>query len=208
MLAALGCSLRLSYGQDLSDPSVPLPPGASVVIAEMVGYSREWTSPSHPWTSSSRLLEGAVKSFRETLADLISSIKGWELIEEDFEYLIRMESDILFDFDSAQIREEAKKPLLQFARVIATHEKKQLSITGHTDNKGSDQYNDKLSLRRADSVRKFLDSSNELRGWALSIKGRGERDPIAPNTLPDGDDNPQGRQKNRRVELRLKKVTM
>jgi outer membrane protein OmpA-like peptidoglycan-associated protein len=155
--------------------------------------------------SSTRLLEGAVKSFRETLADLISSIKGWELIVEDFEYLIRMESDILFDFDSAQIREEAKKPLLQFANVIATYEKKELSISGHTDSKGSDQYNDKLSLRRADSVKKFLDSSNELKGWALSIQGRGERDPIAPNTLPDGDDNPQGRQKNRRVELRLKK---
>jgi outer membrane protein OmpA-like peptidoglycan-associated protein len=187
--------------QDLSDESVPLPADAQLRSVEWAS----WSGSALSWTTSARALQGAVKSFRETLADLISSIKGWELVEEEFEYLIRMESDILFDFDSASIRAEAKDPLSQFARVISSYELKELSITGYTDSKGSDRYNDKLSVKRAESVRQFISTSGQLVGWKLTSKGRGERDSIAPNELPNGDDNPSGRQKNRRVELRLKK---
>jgi outer membrane protein OmpA-like peptidoglycan-associated protein len=183
----------------LADPETPLPPNAVNSVTDWQGNSITWHNEVTP-------LAGAVVSFRDALADLIASLKGWELIDEDMCYLIRMDSDLLFDFDSAALRAEAESALVRFAEVIAPYEKKELSITGHTDSRGSDSYNDKLSLRRAVSVKGFLESTNKLGGWSLTTKGRGERDPIASNETPDGKDDPVGRQKNRRVELRIKKL--
>ena len=194
------CSLSVeAFAQDLSEPSVALPPHAE-------RRSIDWLPGSREWTSGVRSLDGGVKNFRDSLADLIASLKGWELIEEEFEYLVRMESDILFDFDSAEIRSEAKQPLTRFAEVLAPYELKVLSISGHTDSKGSDAYNDTLSMKRADSVKDFLVNTKLLSGWSFSAVGRGEREPIASNQSKNGQDDPAGRQKNRRVELRIKKL--
>ena len=70
-----------------------------------------------------------------------------------------------------------------------------------TDGKGTDAYNDALSLRRAESVRVWLIRTGGIPDAAITAEGRGKREPIAPNTLPSGADNPQGRAQNRRVEL-------
>jgi outer membrane protein OmpA-like peptidoglycan-associated protein len=111
-------------------------------------------------------------------------------------------ADILFDFDKANIRPDADAALRQVSKLIAArHPGARLLILGHTDAKGSDAYNQRLSERRAQAVQDWLISVAGLDPRRLSPAGRGETDPVAPNTNPDGSDNPDGRQRNRRVEI-------
>ena len=78
-------------------------------------------------------------------------------------------------------------------------------IRGYTDSKGTDEYNNRLSQRRAESVRDKLIEFGLESGRVLKTEGMGERNPIAPNTNKDGSDNPAGRALNRRIELELVK---
>ena len=76
-----------------------------------------------------------------------------------------------------------------------------LLITGHTDSIASEGYNSGLGLRRAASAREWL-KTNEI-GRNIEVASMGEKEPIAPNSKADGSDNPEGRQKNRRVNFKL-----
>nr|WP_157994791.1 OmpA family protein [Paracoccus tegillarcae] len=72
----------------------------------------------------------------------------------------------------------------------------------HTDAKGSDDYNMALSDRLAVSVGTWL-AARGIKLDRMTTRPRGESEPVAPNTLSDGDDNPEGRQLNRRVEFTI-----
>jgi hypothetical protein len=74
-------------------------------------------------------------------------------------------------------------------------------IEGHTDSVGTDEYNQELSERRAERVRNWLLEHRVVERRAVSTIGFGEKKPVAPNTKPDGKDNPPGRALNRRVEV-------
>ena len=78
-------------------------------------------------------------------------------------------------------------------------------ITGHTDSKGSDAYNQRLSLARAQAVKNWFEAKGLQQNYQL--EGLGATRPIAPNTHPDGSDNPEGRAQNRRVEIIVNKTT-
>ena len=77
---------------------------------------------------------------------------------------------------------------------------RRVSIEGHTDSIGSEDYNLKLSQRRADSVASELESEG-ISSSRVHTRGFGKKYPIAPNQNSDGGDNPAGRAKNRRVEV-------
>lgn len=77
-----------------------------------------------------------------------------------------------------------------------------VEVQGHTDSKGSDEYNDKLSQRRADEVKKYLIKQG-LAKERIVVKTFGKRQPAVPNELPDGSDDPEGRARNRRVEFKI-----
>ncbi|MBD7920551.1 OmpA family protein [Xanthomonas bonasiae] len=113
-------------------------------------------------------------------------------------YLITLNDRVLFDFDKSQIRADAATVLDTLATALGTVQARDLEVGGHTDSKGSDDYNQVLSERRAAAVLEAL----RARGLALkaSAKGYGESRPVAPNQL-QGQDNPAGRQLNRRVEI-------
>ncbi|ASW46477.1 OmpA family protein [Xanthomonas hortorum pv. vitians] len=116
-------------------------------------------------------------------------------------YLITLNERILFDFDKAGIRPDAARVLDVLAAALGKVNTKDMQVRGHTDAKGSNAYNQALSERRADAVLAAL----RTRGAAQSAgaKGYGESQPVAPNTL-NGQDNPGGRQLNRRVEIFLR----
>ena len=78
-------------------------------------------------------------------------------------------------------------------------------IQGYTDALGNDGYNQKLSERRAASVKAWLATREGLAAVPFTIAGFGARNPVAPNSKPDGSDNPEGRQLNRRVTLIIRK---
>ncbi|MEY2828224.1 MAG: outer rane peptidoglycan-associated protein [Bacteroidota bacterium] len=109
---------------------------------------------------------------------------------------------LFYDFDKATLRAEsgpALDTLLSFLRENPTIK---IQINSHTDNKGSDEYNLKLSQARAQSVVDYL-TGNGIAGERLSAKGYGETDPLVPNSNPNGTDNPENRQLNRRTEFMI-----
>jgi outer membrane protein OmpA-like peptidoglycan-associated protein len=77
-----------------------------------------------------------------------------------------------------------------------------IEIGGHTDSKGTNAYNQKLSEARAQSVVDYLVSKG-IDKSRLFAKGYGETMPVAPNTKEDGTDNPEGREMNRRTEFKI-----
>jgi outer membrane protein OmpA-like peptidoglycan-associated protein len=77
-----------------------------------------------------------------------------------------------------------------------------VEVSSHSDSLGNVEYNKKLSQERADNVVKYLVSKG-ISKKRLVAKGYGSEKPIAPNTKPDGSDNPEGREKNRRSEFRV-----
>lgn len=115
---------------------------------------------------------------------------------------VSMLGDVLFDFDKASIRSSAEPTLDDILRLAASVPSGTIVIEGHTDSKGSAAYNKTLSFRRANAVADWL-ASHGMKKARLSVKGLGDSRPVAPNTLANGADNPDGRALNRRVEFVL-----
>jgi outer membrane protein OmpA-like peptidoglycan-associated protein len=136
---------------------------------------------------------------------LEAAVSELEVKETETEIRIELAADVLFDFDSADLRAEAEQALRNVAEIIRAHEGADVRVEGHTDAKGSDSYNQKLSKRRAESVRDWLMATEGLRDTDFEITGFGESKPAAANEKPDGSDDPEGRQKNRRVEIVVEK---
>lgn len=114
---------------------------------------------------------------------------------------VNLPENILFDFDKADIRPNAKPTLQKLSVLLKNYQNSPTEIRGYTDSKGSDEYNQDLSQRRAKAVESYLVQNFQVNGDRLTPKGFGKTQPIAPNTKPDGSDDPEGRQKNRRVEV-------
>jgi len=110
---------------------------------------------------------------------------------------------INFDFDKANIKREFVPVLDEAAQILKDNSSVQVTIEGYTDSKGTDAYNLKLSDRRAAAVKHYLVSKG-VAADRLTTVGKGEADPVAPNTKPDGKDNPEGRAMNRRAELKVR----
>jgi len=99
------------------------------------------------------------------------------------------------------IRSEADGALVLFQGIVREHSRAAVSVEGHTDGKGSAAYNQALSERRAASVARWLKGRKGLNKVRFDVRGFGASKPVAPNAKPDGSDDPDGRQKNRRVEI-------
>jgi outer membrane protein OmpA-like peptidoglycan-associated protein len=125
------------------------------------------------------------------------------LASQDEADVIRLPGDALFAFDRYDIRPAAEATLLQVAALIRQRSPRSLSVEGHTDAIGNAGYNFMLSDHRANAVKRWLVNRNVMTASAIQTKGWGELKPVAPNTRADRSDDPQGRQKNRRVEIWL-----
>jgi outer membrane protein OmpA-like peptidoglycan-associated protein len=109
-------------------------------------------------------------------------------------------ADALFEFDKATLTPDAEETLNALVPLLAKAGKHPATLEGHTDAKGTDAYNQTLSEKRAQTVKDWLVAHGALPA-TTPIQGWGKRKPVAPNTKPDGSDDPAGRQKNRRVEV-------
>lgn len=154
------------------------------------------------------LAPGSVLNLEFTTVDLLledleveGAPEGLAIAETATEIRIELSADILFDFDSADIRKEAADALMQVAAMIEERPGAPVRIEGHTDSKGSEDYNQRLSENRAQSVMDWFTDFGGLESVSFEIIGLGESDPAAPNENADGSDNPEGRQANRRVEI-------
>jgi outer membrane protein OmpA-like peptidoglycan-associated protein len=102
---------------------------------------------------------------------------------------------ILFASGSARIRPESTPTLAEIGAMLGEHPDLRLAIEGHTDGDGDDAFNLDLSERRAAAVKVYLVEQLSIEGARLETAGFGEARPVAEN------DNPEGKQRNRRVEL-------
>ncbi len=107
---------------------------------------------------------------------------------------------VRFEFDSARLRPESRVVLDQAVAVLGEQTGVYVSIDGHTDAKGGEAYNQRLSYARARSVFDYFRAAG-IDTARLVYRGFGESRPVAPNQHEDGSDNPAGRALNRRVEL-------
>ena len=120
-------------------------------------------------------------------------------IEERCRRRLVVAADALFAFDSADLGTQAEATLAELGPQLA-QTAGAVTVEGHTDAKGGEEYNRALSERRARAVRDWLVAEGFVAS-GTPIAGFGESQPVAANTHPDGSDDPEGRQKNRRVEV-------
>jgi len=113
-------------------------------------------------------------------------------------------NNVYFDFNSAKLKSESSVDLDKIIEIMKKDTTVVFEISAHTDSKGSDTYNQKLSLSRAKSVVDYLFKKG-VPFFKLKVQGYGESHPVSPNENPDGSDNPEGRAMNRRVEAKLMK---
>ncbi len=108
-----------------------------------------------------------------------------------------------FDFDKQNLRPDAVAILDEAISILQKYPELRVEVAGHTDAIGTDEYNQGLSDRRARAVYDYLTGHGIDAGRLVGPTGYGEGRPIAPNTNPDGSDNPEGRAQNRRTELNV-----
>lgn len=109
---------------------------------------------------------------------------------------------LYFEYDQAQLHPRAQKQLEIVAGLLKSDPGKKLHITGHTDDKGTDDYNIRLSRSRADTVKQQLSALGVSESQIITIAA-GKAQPLSPNQKADGSDDPEGRSKNRRAEIFL-----
>ena len=127
------------------------------------------------------------------------------LSETGINYLpeITVRFNIYYEHDKYRLTREARTVIdTTLLPVFDLFPNAVIEIGSHTDNTGTDSYNIRLSQRRSESVVNYL-LSKGISKERLVARGYGESQPIAPNTNPDGTDNPEGRQLNRRSELKI-----
>jgi outer membrane protein OmpA-like peptidoglycan-associated protein len=176
--------------------------GLWVAQATRVDYSNpdspEVAAAARAALANAKILDivGVTLGIDAVLKDLGAKVIGREIH-------IDLAADVLFDFDKYTLRPEANASLKKVGQVVSGYPDAPLAIEGHTDGKGTHAYNMKLSDNRAGAVKKWLVENAGIKASRITTKGWGETKPVAPNKKPDGSDDPDGRQKNRRVELTL-----
>jgi OOP family OmpA-OmpF porin len=105
-------------------------------------------------------------------------------------------ADVLFDFDKAVIKPEGRSKLDDLASKVKGINLEVVIAVGHADSIGSDEYNQRLSLRRAEAVKAYMVSKG-IEPNRVYTEGKGEKQPVASNSTADG------RAKNRRTEIEV-----
>ncbi len=119
-----------------------------------------------------------------------------EVLLSGNELIIRLYG-LQFPSASAEIKPDNFSLLTKVQRVLREFPDQSITLTGHTDSRGNEDYNQELSQRRADAVRDYLLANMALSADSVTAKGYGESQPIASN------DTEEGRAKNRRIDVRV-----
>lgn len=138
-----------------------------------------------------------------TVSNLTGDISGLNIRVTDTGTIIDLAADALFEFDKADLTPAAEAQLQKAAALIRKAPPGGIQVIGHTDAKGDDAYNQRLSEARARTVADWFQQQVGVRQREFTVSGKGETAPIAPNETATGADDPAGRTKNRRVEVIL-----
>lgn len=131
---------------------------------------------------------------RHTYRSIKKSVKNAEVTKLNDTIKVLFPSNLMFPVNSTTIDSLALPAMKRFADALIKYNRTSILISGYTDSVGTDEYNDQLSAKRADTARKSLES-NKVSSERIFTWGMGERHPITKN------DTEQGRARNRRVEF-------
>lgn len=145
-------------------------------------------------------------SLRADVSSLAAGTSGLNVRVTDMGTIIDLPADALFDFDKSTLTPVAEAELGKAAELIRRSPEGTIGVIGHSDSKGDDAYNRKLSEARARAVAEWFGRQVGVRQREFQVSGKGETAPVAPNEMADGADDPAGRAKNRRVEVILPTV--
>jgi len=150
-------------------------------------------------TITDEMVSEAVVDLKPIVVDLLPVVEDLESESSDgAEKVLTLNSDILFTFDKAAITPTATIKIGELVKALP--QKAKVSVGGHTDSLGTDARNLTLSQERAQAVAAAIKAARP--DLALTVKGFGKSQPVASNGSPAKDD-PEGRAKNRRVEIRF-----
>jgi outer membrane protein OmpA-like peptidoglycan-associated protein len=129
-------------------------------------------------------------------AELESGLEGAKVERYGEGLLVTFASGLLFDYNSAVVKGEARRNLTNLANSLRNYPETELLIVGHTDSDGSDAYNQALSERRSQAAKDYL-VTQSVRSDRIRTMGRGESEPVAAN------ETDAGKSQNRRVEVAI-----
>lgn len=132
---------------------------------------------------------------------LNSAVSGLDMRVTDHGTVIDLPADALFEFDRADLTPGATDQLSKSAQVLRNAPAGPIEVVGHTDSKGDEVYNQRLSEARARTVADWFGQQVGVRQRVFQVSGVGEAQPVAPNETADGKDDAAGRGRNRRVEV-------
>ncbi|NNE09014.1 MAG: OmpA family protein [Gemmatimonadetes bacterium] len=188
VIALFGCT-RTQKGGTLGA-------GAGALLGGLIGKASGNTAAG---TIAGAAVGGAVGAhvghyMDEQAKEMDEALANAKVERVDEGIVVTMDSGILFDVNKSDLRPAAKSELDKLSTVLLEKDKTNILVVGHTDSDGSDEYNLKLSEQRASSVRSYLVAKG-VTVDRMTMQGKGEMDPVAPN------DSPEGKQLNRRVEM-------
>ena len=141
-----------------------------------------------------RLRQQAEQEKQQLRAQLLQQLNAVLETKDTDRGLVVTMADVLFDSGKYTLRPAAREKLAKLSGIVLGHPGLKLAAEGHTDSTGSPEFNQKLSVKRAEAVAEYLSSQGVPRD-SLNASGFGDTNPIAPNATA------AGRQQNRRVEL-------
>lgn len=228
--AAIGAAAASGLGDDDKGLAVGLGAGVGALVGGVLGYYSAEEPKQRCWNGSmvgmdelcppkqKRCWDGSMVGENESCPPRQKECWDGSMVDVDDDCppqkecwdgsTVGMDDDcprivlrgINFDFDEATIKTEFDPVLDEAARTLMENPDVSVLIEGHTDARGRESYNQRLSERRAAAVKAYL-VGRGVAADRLEAVGRGENDPVAPNMDEDGNDHPDGRAMNRRVEL-------
>jgi len=168
---------------------------------DLVGETDGYLVKRQPYSTKGKSVDP------RTVKDLITNITLDTLIVLDKIEInkIFVLENIYYGFNRADISSEAGKELDKLVQLLTDNPEIKIELGSHTDSVDDEEYNQRLSQRRAESAVNYLIKKG-ISEERIVAKGYGESKPIARNTNPDGTDNPRGRDKNRRTEFKILEV--
>jgi outer membrane protein OmpA-like peptidoglycan-associated protein len=146
------------------------------------------------------LAGGSIGSYMDkqeaALQQAVAGVEGANIQRQANTIALTFKSDVMFDVNSSSLKPGAYDEINRVANVLSQYPQTSLTISGHTDSTGSEDYNLQLSQRRADAVKNALVGQG-VSAARMNTIGYGEANPIADNSTE------HGRQLNRRVEIRI-----
>lgn len=168
---------------------------------ELVGETDGYLVKRQPYTTKGKSVDP------NTLTQLITNITlDTTIVLEKIELnKIFVLENIYYDLDKDEIRPDAARELDKLVQILIDNPEIKIELSSHTDSIATVEYNMDLSQRRAESAVNYM-IQRGISPDRMVAKGYGELRPIARNTNPDGTDNPEGRQRNRRTEFKILEI--